>query len=242
MNNSNDLSSTLPVTQWASEDRPREKMILNGKKSLTNSELLAILLRTGRQGESCLDIAQKMLKENNEKITELARLEVRELMRQYKGIGTAKAVTILAALELGNRMLSEQKESVEEIVKNAQDIFLLMGPKLLDLPTEEFWIICLNQRNKVTWKQCISRGGLSDAPVDIRLIFAAALEHRAVAIAALHNHPSGALKPSAQDKSLTLQIAEAGKLLHIKLLDHLIIGVQPNGRADYFSFAENGLL
>lgn len=235
-------TDTLPVSQWADEDKPRERMILNGKKSLTNSELLAILLRTGRQGESCLDIAQKMLRDHNDKITELARLEVQEMKQQYKGIGTAKAVSVLAALELGNRMLTEQKETVEEIVRNAHDLFLIMAPKLVDLPTEEFWVISLNQRNKITWKQRISCGGLAQTAVDIRLVFASALEHRAVAIAAIHNHPSGALKPSSHDKELTRQISEAGKLLHIKLIDHLIIGTRASGKPDYFSFVENGLL
>lgn len=242
MDKTNSQPASLPVTQWADEDKPREKMILQGKKSLTNSELLAILLRTGMQGKSCLDIAQEMLCKNNERITDLARLEVRDLMEISKGIGTAKAVTVLAALELGNRMLSEQKEGVEEIAKSAQDIFLIMAPKLVDLPTEEFWILCLNQRNKITWKQRISLGGFTHTPVDIRLVFATALEHRAVAIVAVHNHPSGTLKPSTPDKELTQQIDAASKLLHIKFLDHLIIGARANGKADYFSFAENGLL
>lgn len=241
MDKSAESPSSLPITQWASEDRPREKMIKNGKKSLTNSELLAILLRTGRKGESCLDIAKKMLLENNGKVTELARMEVHELMKK-EGIGQAKAVTVLAALELGNRMLSEHSETDEEIVKSAQDIFQMFRARMVDQTTEEFWIICLSQRNKVTWKQLISQGGLTHTPVDIRLIFGAALEHKATAIAAIHNHPSGSLKPSTQDKELTQQIAEAGKLLHIKLLDHLIIGALSNGMSDYFSFAENDLL
>lgn len=242
MDNCKKPTGALPVSQWAAEDKPREKMMINGKKNLTNSELLAILLRTGVPGKNCLGIAQEMLRDHNEKITELARLEVQEMMKKYKGIGSAKAVTLLAALELGNRMLSEQKDSTEEIVKNAQDIFLIMAPKLVDLATEEFWVICLNQRNKVTCKQRISCGGIANTSVDIRLVFGTALEHRAVAIAAVHNHPSGSLKPSSIDKELTQQLSEAGKLLRIKLIDHLIIGVQSNGKSDYFSFAENGLL
>lgn len=242
MDNCNRPTGGLPVSQWAAEDKPREKMMMNGKKSLTNSELLAILLRTGVPGKNCLEIAQEMLLNHNEKITELARLEVKGLMNEYKGIGAAKAVTLLAALELGNRMLSEQKDTTEEIVKNAQDIFLMMASKLVDISTEEFWVLCLNQRNKVTWKQRISCGGIVQTPVDIRLVFGSALEHRAVAIAAVHNHPSGSLNPSASDKELTKQLSEAGKLLRIKLLDHVIIGTRPSGKADYFSFAENDLL
>lgn len=239
--NPNELKS-LPISQWAEEDKPREKMIMKGKKNLTNRELLAILLRTGIPGMSAIDLAQSILQLTQGSLTDLARLEVSELQRNFKGIGQAKAVTILAALELGNRMLSEHKDKKEEIITNSQELFKCIAPSLIDLPHEEFWAVYLNQRNKVSWKQRISSGGFTNTAVDLRIIFGAALEHRAVAIAVAHNHPSGALRPSTQDKELTRHIADAGKILNIKLIEHIIVGVTPEGKSDYFSFAENGLL
>ncbi len=233
---------SLPITQWADEDKPREKMVLKGKKNLTNRELLAILLRTGIPGMSAIDLAQSILQLTQGSLTELARLEVSELQRNFKGIGQAKAVAILAALELGNRMLSEHTDKKEEIIIDSKDSFNCIAPSLIDLPHEEFWAIYLNQRNKVSWKQRISAGGFTNTAVDLRIIFGAALEHKAVAIVVAHNHPSGSLRPSSQDKELTRRIADAGKILNIKLLEHIIVGVTPEGKSDYFSFAENGLL
>lgn len=242
---SNDDSYKLkntPITQWAEEDRPREKMLAIGKKSLTNSELLAILLRTGVQGATAIDIAQDLLYQMGNKLTELARLEVADLMRKEKGLGMAKAVTVLAALELGNRMMKEANENQDQTIKCSQDLFNFIVPTLIDLNHEEFWAVYLNQRNKVSWKQCIGRGGLTQTTVDLRIIFKGALEHNAVAVAVVHNHPSGRLIPSQPDKDLTKHIADAGNILHIKLMDHLIVGFNDDGRPDYYSFTENGLL
>lgn len=232
----------LPIPQWDKEDKPRERMVTHGKKSLTNSELIAILLRTGIQGASAIDLAQAILNRSNGSLTNLARLEVSELQKEFKGIGTAKAVTVIAALELGNRMLSEQRTAKDDYAKDSRDLFHIIAPSIVDLPHEEFWVVCLSNHNKVTWKQRISIGGLTNTSVDLRVIFAAALEHRAVAVAVAHNHPSGNLTPSREDKALTQRLAEAGKLLSIKLVDHLIVGINPDGKADYFSFSENGLL
>lgn len=234
--------STLPISQWASEDRPREKMLNLGKKSLTNSELIAILLRTGIHGCSAIDLAKKLLLRNNGKITDLARLEVNDLTKEYKGLGMAKAVTVLAALELGNRMLKEEKEGKEEVIKSSEDMYRFIAPKIIDLPNEEFWAIYLNQRNKVTYYQRIASGGLTQTTVDLRIIFKTALENKAVALAVAHNHPSGKLFPSNPDKELTQKIASAGEILSIKLIDHIIVGINDLGKPDYYSFTENGLL
>lgn len=242
MNNESHTPTTIPITQWAEEDRPREKMLSQGKKSLTDSELIAILLRTGIKGASAIDLAKAILRQANGQLTELARLEVSDLQSNNKGLGMAKAVTILAALELGNRMLKENNENNENIIHDSGDLFRYIAPSIIDLPHEEFWALYLTQRNKLSWKQRIGSGGLTQTTVDLRIIFRAALEHNAVSIAVIHNHPSGRLQPSQPDKELTKRIADAGKILHIKLLDHLIVGVQPSGKPDYFSFADNGLL
>jgi DNA repair protein RadC len=244
MANSNDLTpnKTIPITQWAPEDRPREKMLSQGKKSLTDSELIAILLRTGIKGASAIDLAKLILQRNNNSITNLARLEVADLTDSFKGMGMAKAVTVLAALELGNRMLKENRENKDEIIRNSEDLFRFIAPRIIDLSHEEFWAIYLTQRNKVVWIQRIGMGGLTQTTVDLRIIFKAALEHNAVALAVAHNHPSGQLRPSQADKDLTRRIAEAGNIMHIKLMEHLIVGIGPEGKRDYFSFTENGLL
>ena len=242
MDNEIHNSKSLPITEWPEEDRPREKMRSQGKKSLTDSELLAILLRTGIKGASAIDLAKAILHQTNGRLTDLARLEVNDLQSNHKGLGLAKSVTILAALELGNRMLKENSENKEDIVHDSNDLFRYIAPTIIDLPHEEFWAIFLTQRNKISWKQRIGAGGLTQTTVDLRLIFRAALEHNAVALAVAHNHPSGRLQPSQPDKELTQRIAEAGKILHIKLLDHLIIGILPSAQKEYFSFADNGLL
>ncbi len=235
-----DMLKNLPITQWAEEDRPREKMVALGKKSLTNSELIAILLRTGVKGASAIDLAQRILEKSHHRLSDLARLEVSDL--KVSGIGTAKAVSVLAALELGNRLLRENLESSETIIKNSLDIFYCIAPDIIDLPHEEFWALYLNMRNKVTWKQRIAEGGLNSTTVDMRKLFAPAIEHRAVSIAVAHNHPSGNLRPSKEDKALTQSIIEAGKILNIRLIDHLVVGVTPNGVRDYYSFTDNALM
>ena len=244
MDNENvtNFSPSLPITQWREEDRPREKMFTQGKKSLTDSELIAILLRTGIKGASAIELAKSILQQANGQLTELARMEVSDLQSNHKGLGLAKSVTVLAALELGNRMLKENNENKENIIHNSDDIFRCIASNIIDLPHEEFWAVYITQRNKVSWKQRIGAGGLTQTTVDLRIIFRAALEHNAVSIAVVHNHPSGRLQPSQPDKELTKRIADAGKILHIRLLDHIIVGILPNGKHDYFSFADNGLL
>ena len=242
MDNDYQSSPTLPISQWPENDRPREKMCIQGKKSLTDSELIAILLRTGIKGASALELAKSILQQTNGQLTELARMEVSDLQNNYKGLGLAKSVTILAALELGNRMLKESNNNADDLIRDSNDLFRQAAADIIDLPHEEFWAIYITQRNKISWKQRIGSGGLTQTTVDLRIIFRAALEHNAVSIAVIHNHPSGRLQPSQPDKDLTRRITEAGNLLHIKLLDHLIVGILSNGKRDYFSFADNGLL
>lgn len=244
MNNENEPTTlrNIPITQWAKEDRPREKMMALGKKSLSDSELIAILLRTGIPGASAAELAKQILQLSGNSLTELGRMEVSDLQRSTKGLGMAKAVTVLAALELGNRMLKEVNENKEEIIKNSQDLYHIIAPGIINLPHEEFWAVYLNQRNKVTWKQRIAAGGLTQTTVDVRIIFRTALEHNAVALAVAHNHPSGNLQPSGADKELTQRILKAGSFLQIKLLDHIIVGITPTGEKDYYSFSEHNIL
>lgn len=233
-------TKNLPITQWAEEDRPREKMIALGKKSLTNSELIAILLRTGIPGASAIDLAQQILSTTDNRLIDLARMEVSDL--RAKGIGPAKAVAVMAALELGNRMLRENLESKETVITSSLDLFHFFAPRIADIDHEEFHAVYLNKRGKISWNQKIAEGGLDVTTVDLRRLFAPAIEHRAVSIAVAHNHPSGSLRPSTFDKQLTRRIIEAGKILDIKLFDHVIVGINPQGKHDYFSFAEHGLL
>ena len=238
--NASDETKNLPITQWPKEDRPREKMMTLGKKSLTNSELIAILLRTGIPGASAMQLAQQILSSAGNRLIDLARLEVSDL--RAKGIGPAKAVAVMAALELGNRMLRENLESRETVISSSLDLFHFFAPLIADIDHEEFHALYLNKRGKVSWNQKIAEGGLDITTVDLRRLFAPAVEHRAVSIAVAHNHPSGSLRPSTHDTQLTRRIIEAGKILDIKLFDHVIVGINPQGKHDYFSYAENGLL
>lgn len=233
---------TLTVKDWALEDRPREKLIEKGKKELSNAELIAILLGSGSVGQSAVDLAKEILATYGNDLSVISRLGISDLTKRFKGMGEAKAVTIIAALELGYRMLSERNDRKDIYITNSEDLFNHIGPILLDLPTEEFWTIYLNTKNKVLFKQRIAVGGITEVHVDNRRIFAIALEKNAARIAVAHNHPSGALSPSRQDKELTQRISEAGKLLNIKLVEHIIVGIRNDNMPDYFSFHDNGLI
>ncbi|MDY5969471.1 MAG: DNA repair protein RadC [Bacteroidales bacterium] len=237
-----DEKENITLKHWANEDKPREKMLAKGKKELTNAELLAILLRTGAHGRSVLALAHELLTSVNNRLSNLSRLSATELMRGHKGLGETKAVTVMAALELGYRMLSEGKEQQEQIIRESRDIFDCIAPHLLDLPHEEFWAIYLNNRNKVLHQQRIASGGITETTVDLRIIFRTALEKNAVAIALAHNHPSGSLTPSKQDKELTKRILDAGKVLCIAVLDHLIVCRDSDNRPNYFSFYDNMMI
>ncbi len=239
---SKERKSALTVKDWALEDRPREKLIAKGKKELSNAELIAILIGSGSVGQSAVDLAKEILKSNDNDLSHLSRQGIKELTHDFKGMGEAKAVSIIAALELGYRMLSDNINKQEYYFKDSLSLFNYISPSLLDLPVEEFWAIYLNIKNKVLFKQRISLGGISNTPVDIRRIFATALEKNAVSIAVVHNHPSGILQPSREDKALTCRILDAGKLLNIKLIEHLIVGIDENNHPDYYSFHDNGLI
>ncbi|MBP5189984.1 MAG: DNA repair protein RadC [Bacteroidales bacterium] len=239
---SKDRKVNLTLKDWALEDRPREKLIAKGKKELSNAELIAILLGSGSVGQSAVGLAKEILNSNDNNLSLLSRQGIKELTRDFKGMGKAKAVTIIAALELGYRMLTENINNSEHYIKDSFSLFNYISPSLIDLPVEEFWAIYLNARNKVLFKQRISIGGITDTPVDIRRIFATALEKNAVSIAVAHNHPTGHLSPSRQDKNLTCKILDAGKTLNINLIDHIIVGIGDNSRPDYYSFRDNGLL
>lgn len=232
---------SLTLKEWADEDKPREKMLTKGKKELTNAELIAILLRSGLRGKSVVEVAKEVLSRSNNSLTTLSQMEFKQLS-SIKGLGKAKATTLMAALELGWRMHGEMGTDKEVIISDSQSLFNYMAPLLADLDHEEFWAVFLSNRGKVLGRQRISMGGLTTTPVDLRIIFRYALEYKAVSIMVAHNHPSGSLNVSAQDKAVTKKISESGQLLEIKLLEHIIIAIGPTGKADYYSFHENGYL
>lgn len=223
----------MTIKSWAFDDRPREKLLSKGKSVLSNAELIAILIGSGNKEESAVGLSKRILRSVDGNINELARMSVEKLMT-FHGIGEAKAVSILTALELG---LRRQNEPRVEIVKinSSKDVFQLMKPLLSDKTYEEFWVIYLNNSNKILSKQLCSRGGITSTIVDVRLLYKRALELSAVGIIVCHNHPSGSLHPSVADRELTEKIKQAGDSLDIQLLDHLIIGEK-----SYFSFADHG--
>lgn len=225
----------LGIKSWAEEDRPREKLLLKGKAALSEAELIAILLGSGTPSISAVELAKQILSANAHDLNTLARLSVKDLMK-FKGIGEAKAISIVAALELGRRRKDNESTKKPKITC-ANDAFELMKPHLMDLPHEEFWILLLNRSNSVIKKQLISSGGVSGTVVDAKVIFKVALEELASSVLLIHNHPSGNLKPSQQDIILTKKLTEAGKSLDTVVIDHLIFTNE-----NYFSFAEEGLL
>ncbi len=242
LSDSKDRKPSLTLKEWALEDRPREKLIAKGKKELSNAELIAILIGSGSTGQSAVDLAKEILNSNGNDLSQLSRQGIKELTKDFKGMGEAKAVSIIAALELGYRMLSENINRREYYISDSKALFNYIGPSLIDLPVEEFWAVFMNIRQKVLFKQRISIGGITGTPVDIRRIFATALEKNAVFVAVAHNHPTGHLTPSKEDKTLTCKILEAGKILDIKLIEHIIVGIDGNNRPDYYSFHDNGLV
>jgi DNA repair protein RadC len=224
----------LNIKQWAEEDRPREKLLLKGKSALSNAELLGILIGSGTRELTAVDLAKLILEQNNNDLNTIAKLSVQDLTK-FNGIGKARAINIVSALEIGRRR--KTKDHNVEKITSATDVFELMKPEHSDLSHQEFWLLLLNRANKVIKKQPISQGGISGTIADPKLIFSHALNHLASSIILVHNHPSGNLKPSEADKRLTKQMVEAGKLLEIAVLDHLIFT-----DSSYFSFADENLL
>lgn len=225
----------LTIKSWALDDRPREKMQFKGKNSLSDAELVAILIGSGNREESAVALSQRILQSVSNNLQQLSKLSVEELM-QFKGIGEAKAISIVTGLELGKRRQLETTIS-KPIITSSLDVYKLMQSVIGDLQHEEFWVLYLDNSNKVLAKQQISKGGLTATLVDIRLLYKRALELTAIGIIVCHNHPSGKLKPSSADIQLTQKIKEGGSTLDIKLLDHLIITEKM-----YFSFADEGIL
>ena len=224
------------IKTWAEADRPREKLLKLGRHNLTDSELLAILIRTGTKDLTAVDVAKKILASCNNDITQLSKLSVSDLMRNHKGMGEVKAITIVAALELGRRR-REAEGMKKDKIASSRDAFEILHPRMSDLPHEEFVVLMLNRANEVIGKYDLSKGGIAGTVVDPKLIFKAALEHLACGIILSHNHPSGNPKPSPEDLKLTKKLKDAGTLMEIDVLDHIIVAGD-----GYFSFADEGLL
>lgn len=225
----------LNIKQWAEEDRPREKMMLKGASALSDAELLAILIGSGNQEESAVALMQRVLQACHNDLSALSKWELRDF-KQFKGLGEAKSISILAALELGRRR-SDAKGLERTSIRSSADIFEIFHPLMRDLPTEEFWILLLNQANKVIDKVCISKGGIDQTAVDVRLILREALLQRATQIILIHNHPSGNIRPSKEDRNLTQAVKKSAEAMNIRLTDHVIVA-----DGAFFSFNDEGLM
>ncbi len=221
------------IKTWAKDDRPREKLLYKGVQALSDAELLAILLRTGHTDGSALDLAKNLLARVSHNLQELGRLDVQDLM-QMRGIGQAKAITVVAAVELGRRRQAGNPLE-KPLIRHSKDAANLLKTLLADHPHEVFAVLFLNRSNRVVHYKITSSGGITGTIVDPRLILRMALEHHAVSFIVCHNHPSGQLEPSRADKDLTRRLREAGALLEIRLVDHIIVS-----SAGYFSFADQG--
>ena len=221
------------IKSWAVADRPREKLLMNGRTSLSNAELLSIIIGKGCKDLTALDLAKQILSKSENSVYELGRLDVQQL-QEFKGIGSAKAISIVAALELARRRRSDEMIQ-RALISSSKEAYEILYSQLADLGHEEFWIILLNRRNLVIKTELISRGGLSATVVDPKIIFKKALEHSASSIILAHNHPSGNLKPSEEDIKITEKLIRAAGNLDIKILDHLIFGLEA-----YYSFADEG--
>ena len=228
------MADKLSINRWAEEDRPREKMMSKGAQALTNAELLAILIGSGSGDDSAVSLMQKVLASYGDSLDRVGRLSVEELCH-FKGIGPAKAITILAACELGRRRAVEQPERRQ--VRSAAQVYDYFYPLMRDLPVEEFHVLLLNQSATIIDSVRIGVGGLTETVVDVRVILREALLKRATALILCHNHPSGNLRPSTHDDRLTRQVQEAAKLLNLSLADHVIF--TDNG---YYSYADEGRL
>ncbi|WP_055435691.1 RadC family protein [Lacinutrix algicola] len=230
-----DKAASFSIKNWSQDDQPREKLRDKGKATLSDAELVAILIGSGNREESAVGLCKRILASADNNLSELGKLSIKQLM-EFKGIGEAKAISIVAALELGRRRRGGEALERKKIT-SSKSVFELMQPLIGELPHEEFWIVYLNNSNKVIQKNQLSKGGITGTLVDVRLALKIALEVGAVGIILSHNHPSGTLKPSQADKDLTLKLKMAGQSLDIKVLDHLIIT-----ESAYFSFADENIL
>jgi DNA repair protein RadC len=225
----------ISIKAWAEEDRPREKLSAQGRRALTDAELIAILIGSGSRNESAVELSKRILHHYDNDLNKLGKASIAELSN-FKGIGEAKAISIIAALEIGRRRNEEVAKEIERI-GGSKDAYNIIKRYLVDLNHEEFWILLIGQNSRVLGKELISKGGLTTTIVDPKIIFSLALQYAAANIMLVHNHPSGNLKPSHQDIVLTKKVVAAGELLDIKVLDHLIIGDN-----SYYSMADEGVI
>ena len=226
-------SNHFPIKDWSDDDKPREKLMLKGKDALSDAELLAILIGSGSRNESAVALSKRILA-SVDNLNSLGKLDISQLIN-FRGIGEAKAITIIAALELGRRRRAEDTVELKKIT-SSKIAFEIMRPIIGELPHEEFWVLFLNNSNKVISKTQLSKGGISGTIVDTRLVFRLALENRATGLILCHNHPSGNLIPSDADKDITRRIKTAGAILDVKILYHLIIT-----ETKYYSFVDEGI-
>ena len=228
-------NTPFPITNWAEDDRPREKLMIKGKNALSDAELIAILIGSGSRNESAVQLSKRILSNFDNNLNALGKLSIKQLT-EFKGIGEAKAISIIAAMELGRRR--REMEAIElKQIGSSKSVFEIMQPIIGELQHEEFWILYLNYSNKVIAKSQLSKGGITGTVVDIRIIFKIALEQNATSIILSHNHPSGKLQPSDADITITKKIKMAGQQLDIPVLDHLIITEK-----GFYSFNDNGIL
>lgn len=230
-----DVEKHLGIKAWAEEDRPREKLLLKGKTALSDAELIAILIGSGSRDETAVELSKRILSSASNNLNQLGKMSIVDLQK-FKGIGEAKAISIAAALELGRRR--KKTDAVKRVKITASSVvFENMREVMEDLPHEEFWVLLLNRGNQILERVNISKGGVSQTVVDTKIVFKMAIDKLASSIILCHNHPSGNLKPSEADKQLTKKIKEAGRILDLPILDHLIFADNT-----YFSFADEGLL
>jgi len=223
------------IRSWAEDDRPREKLLLKGKAALSDAELIAILIGSGNTDETAVGLSKRILASLNNQLSDLARLSVKDLMK-FRGIGEAKAISIIAALEIGRRR-KDSEPDLKPRITDSRSAFELLYPHMCDLNHEEFWVLFLNRSNHVIGKENISKGGTAGTVVDPKVVFKLAVQYPASGVVLAHNHPSGNLKPSTNDIKLTRKLKVAGIALEIPVMDHIIIGER-----DYFSFADGGVL
>ena len=228
------MQENLSIKNWSEDDQPREKLMLKGKQVLSDAELVAILIGSGSRSESAVQLSQRILSSVDNNLNALGKLSIKQLT-EFKGIGEAKAISIVAATELGRRRRAEETLELKKIT-SSKAVFEIMQPIIGELIHEEFWVLFLNNSNKVTFKSQISKGGITGTIVDVRMVFKMALEQNATSIILTHNHPSGKLEASDADKTLTKQLKLAGQQLSIPVLDHIII--TENG---YFSFQDENI-
>ena len=226
---------TLKIKDWAEEDRPREKLLVKGITSLSDAELIAIIIGSGNSEESAVELARRILQSAQNNLSTLGKFTVSDLMK-FKGIGEAKAIGIVSALELGRRRKSDDIPEKQQI-QSSNDVFTIFQPMLADIPHEEFWVLLLNRSNRVIEKLRVSQGGVSGTVTDIRLILKPAIEKLASSIILCHNHPSGNTKPSENDIAITQKVKEAAKFMDIAVLDHIIVCEK-----NYYSLADEGVI